>query len=109
MKTPSVLLDLGNEDFDSVTEYYKRVDTERDLYEAMRATRQEFGGLPLKEVADTMKKVYGQEEIDAICRELILDVLLPDTKYCAANNCGDDAVDTGLDGHPYCKVHMTHE
>ena len=70
MKTPDVLLEMSNEEFDLIHAYWSQEGTKVDLRDALYATRQENGGISLEEVALTVSKVFDPEEVKALINEL---------------------------------------
>ena len=51
-------------------QYYAQERTERDLINALKATREEMGGITLVNIANVIKMVYEKAEIEVLVKFL---------------------------------------
>ncbi len=50
--------------------YFPQVDCEDNLYQALKSTRDEATFIPLEKVAEIMKDVFAEEELEALKKDL---------------------------------------
>jgi hypothetical protein len=50
--------------------YYAQEHTERDLIRALKATRMQFEGIPIIDIAKIIKNVLAPEEVKSLMREI---------------------------------------
>ena len=70
MKTPDVLLGMPIDEFETIQKYYEMEQTEKQLKDALYATRQERSGISLDVVAQTMIAVFDSMELEALINTL---------------------------------------
>jgi len=46
------------------------IETKQNLFQALKETRQQSGGIPLFEIAEIMREVFDEEELNHLIRKI---------------------------------------